>query len=195
MNFAQTWFAGYVSPTRFVEALKSQHAPHWGFYAQILRSLIDSLLLYLPLAILGRQPPTPSYLTFIPTEEYYAALIWLTPLVFMTEWLLAAAVIHVFLRLCQLPSNMDQILNITGMAGLVVAAALIVWDWFWLIVGGMNQYSLGISHLLIDVWWFIIVVTAFRRLFGISVRHGITLSFLAFATAMPFAILFMRAPF
>jgi hypothetical protein len=195
MNFAQVWLAGYASLGKFIGALKSSPAPQWGCYAQVLRSLMVSLLLYLPLAIMGRQPPTPSYLTFIPTENYYTTLIWLTPLVFMTEWLLGASVIHVFLRVRKMPSDIDQILNITGMASLVIATVLLGWDWLWFIISGTNQYILGISHLLIDVWWFVIVVTGLKQLAGIPVRLGIFLTLLAFATAMPLAILFMRAPF
>jgi hypothetical protein len=195
MNFAQVWFTGYVNPGRFVDAVRSKPAPHWGFYAQVLRSLMDSLLLYLPVALLRRQPPTPSYLTFIPTDQYYIALIWLTPLVFMAEWLLGAGVVHVVLRLSKPPSDIDQILNLTGMAGLVIAAFLIVWDWFWFVVGGTNQYFLGISHLIVDIWWFVITVIGLKRILGVSVWLGIVLSVLAFVSAMPFAIIFMRAPF
>ncbi len=195
MNFTQVWFTGYVNPVRFVDALKNKSAPHWGFYAQVLRSLMDSLLLYLPVALLRRQPPTPSYLTFIPTDQYYIALIWLTPLVFMVEWLLGAVVVHVVLRLSKLPSDIDQILNLTGMASLVIAAFLIVWDWFWFVVGGTNQYFLGISHLIIDIWWFVITVIGLKRILGVSVWLGIVLSILAFIAAMPFAIIFMRSPF
>jgi hypothetical protein len=195
MNFAQVWLAGYASPGKFIGALKGSPAPQWGFYAQVLRSLMVSLLLYLPLAIMGRQPPTSSFLTFIPTVNYYTALIWLTPLVFMTEWLLGASVIHVFLRLRKMSSDIDQILNITGMASLVIATVLIGWDWLWFIIGGTNQYILGTSHLLIDLWWFVIVVTGLKQLSGIPVRLGLILTLLAFATAMPFAVLFMRAPF
>jgi len=195
MNFAQVWFTGYINPVRFVDTLKSKPAPHWGFYAQVLRSLMDSLLLYLPVAFLGRQPPTPSYLTFIPTDQYYMALIWLTPLVFMTEWLLGAVVIHIGLRLSKLPSDIDQILNLTGMASLVLAAFLVVWDWFWFAMSGVNQYFLGISHLIIDIWWFVIVVIGLKRMCDVPVKYGILMSILAFVVALPFAIIFMRAPF
>lgn len=195
MNFFQVWVAGYYNPSKFVDALKPSPAPQWGSYAFVLRSLMVSLLLYLPLVILGRQPPTPSYLTFIPTEGYYTTLVWLTPLVFMTEWLLAAAVIHVFLRLLKWPSDIDQILNITGMASLVIAAALIPWDWFCFFITGMNQYLLGFSHLFIDIWWFVITVAGFKRILGIPVRLAILATLLAFLTAMPFAVLFMRSPF
>jgi hypothetical protein len=195
MNFAQVWVTGYINPARFVDALKRKPAPHWGFYAQVLRSLIDSLLLYLPVALLGRQPPTPSYLTFIPSDQYYITLIWLTPLVFMAEWLLGAVVIHVGLRLSKLQSDIDQILNLTGMAGLVIAAFLVVWDWFWFAMGGANQYFLGISHLIIDIWWLVLVVNGLKRICGVPVRFGILMSILGFAAALPFAIVLMRAPF
>lgn len=113
----------------------------------------------------------------------------------MTEWLLGAVVIHVILRMRSMPSDIDPILNITGMSGLVIAGALIVWDWIWITFGGLNQYLLGISHLLIDVWWFVLVITGFKRLLGIPAWLGFVLSLFAFITSMPFAILFMRAPF
>ena len=195
MNFAQVWFTGYVNPKKFVDALKSKPAPHWGFYALVLRSLMDSLLLYLPVALLKRQPQTLSYLTFIPTDQYYLVLIWLAPLVFMAEWLLGAVVIHVALRLSKLASDIDQILNLTGMASLVIGAFLVVWDWFWFVVGGANQYFLGISHLIIDVWWFVLVVAGLKHICGLPSRFSIFMSILAFAAAMPFAIIFMRSPF
>jgi hypothetical protein len=195
MTFARVWFTGYINPGRFVEALRSKPAPHWGFYALVVRSLMDSLLLFLPVALLGRQPPTPSYLTFIPTGSYYAALVWLTPLVFVAQWLLGAGVIHVVLRLGKQPSDLDQILNLTGMASLVVGAFLVVWDWFWFLVGGANQYFLGISHLIIDIWWFVLVVTGLKRLLDLPVWLGIIMSILAFLASLPFAVIIMRAPF
>ena len=74
MKFLRVWFLGYVSPRRLVETLAESPAPQWGFFAQLLRGLMDALLLFLPLALMGRTPSTPSYLTFLPTEQYYAAL-------------------------------------------------------------------------------------------------------------------------
>ena len=195
MNFVPVWLLGYKNPVRFVKALNDKPAPQWGLIAVILRSLMVSFLTYLPVALLGRIPPTPSYLTVIPAETYYLTLVWLTPLVFLTEWLLGAAVIHLCLRLRKSPSNMDHILNITGMAGLVLGPVLIAWDWFWFFMGGGNQYFLGITHLMIDLWWFVIVVIGLKELLGVPARVGIVTSLFAFVTAMPLAILFMRAPF
>jgi len=195
MDFIQVWFLGYLNPRKYVDALQNKPAPHWGLYALILRSLADALLLYLPLAVMGRRPPTPSFLTFIATDKYYQALIWLTPLVFLMQWLLGSAVIHLTLRLGKQKSNMDQILNLTGMSSIVIAAVLLVWDWFWYFLGGMNQYVLGVSHLLMDIWWFVLIVTGLNRNMEIPKKYGVVVSILAFIVAFPFAVIFMRAPF
>jgi hypothetical protein len=194
-GFLRAWLAGYSSPGRFAEALEAKSTPLWGLCAVGLRGLLDALLVYLPVALLGRTPPEPSYLTLLPTEGYYLTLVWLAPLVFLAQWLLGAAVLHIGLRLSGRPSDMDRILNLTGMASLVVGAVLIPWDWFWLLVGGVDQYLLGVSHLLIDIWWFVLVVTGLRRSLGIGAGRAIALSALAFAAAFPLAVLLMRAPF
>ena len=157
--------------------------------------MLDALLLYLPLALLGRQPPTPSFLSFIPSDQYYLALVGLTPFVLSAEWLLGAALVHLILRLGQRPSDIDQILNLSGMAALVVGTFLLMWDWAWFFLGGLNQYLLGISHLLIDIWAIVIIVMGLKRILGVPVWLGIVLSILLIAAAMPLAIMFMRAPF
>jgi len=194
MTFIQVWFAGYSHPARLVDGLKGKPAPQWGFYAQLLRAGLDSLLLYLPLFLLERIPPLPSFIHWIPTESYYGALIVIAPFVFAAQWLLGGAAMHVILRLSKLRSDLDQILNLTGMATLVVGAFLVVWDWFWLVAGGMNQYALGISHLVIDVWWVVTIVTGLKRMLGVPVWLGTLLCFLSIAVGMPLAYMFMRSP-
>ena len=195
MNFVQVWLAAYTNPSRFADALRGKPAPHWGLYALVLRCSMDSLLIYLPAALMGRHPPTPSYVTFLPTENYFTTLIWLTPVIFIIQWLLGAGVMHVALRLRRLPSDIDQILNMTGMASLAIAAVLVLWDWLWFLIGGVDQYFLGVSHLVIDIWWFVLVVSALKKTLGVPVQAGIIVNALAFVAAMPFAIIFMRAPF
>jgi hypothetical protein len=116
MNFIKVWLTGYINPARFAKALRGKPAPHWGLYAQILRGLMDSLLLYLPISLMGRIPPTSSYLTFIPTGTYYGTLVWLTPFVFLAQFIIGAGVIHVYPRLQNQPGDIDQILNIAWQA-------------------------------------------------------------------------------
>jgi hypothetical protein len=195
LDFLRIWLLGYTSPRRFADALMARQTPLWGLVAVGLRALLDAALVYLPVALLGRTPPEPSYVTLLPTEGYYLTLVWLTPLVFLAQWLLGAGVLHIGLRLSGRRSDMDHILNLTGMASLVVGAILIPWDWLSFLLGGLDQYLLGISHLIIDIWWFLLVVTGLCRSLGIGAGRAIALSALAFATAFPLAILFMRAPF
>ena len=108
MNFIQVCHSGYYKPAKFAAGLQGKPAPHWGFYAVVLRAALLSLLMYLPLSLQGSSPPTPSYLSALPTERYYTALIWLTPLVLFAEWLLAGALAHVILRLVKRPSDFDS---------------------------------------------------------------------------------------
>jgi hypothetical protein len=194
MSFLRVWLLGYHNPAKMIEELRSKPAPQWGFYGELLRAALDSLLLYLPVALMGRVPPTPSNLTIIPTEQYYWHLIWMTPLVLGAEWLLASAFIHVVVRLAGRRSDFDQVLNITGMATIVVGAFLLAWDWAWFALGGMNQHFLGTSHLVISLWCVAIEVIGFKRILGVPIWLGVLLGFLTIPIALPFGIMFMRSP-
>ena len=112
-NFIRVWLTGYYSPSQLIDRLADKPAPQWGFYAQLLRAVMDALLLYLPLALMGQQPSMPSYLTFITSESYFATLVWLAPVFLLCQWLLLSAILHLILRLTGQHSHIDQILNIT----------------------------------------------------------------------------------
>jgi hypothetical protein len=193
MSFLHVWFTGYYHPARMMDLLRSKPAPHWGFYGQLLRAVLDSLLIYLPLALMRRIPPTPSNLSFLPTQHYYWHLIWLSPIVLGAEWLLASAFTHVVLRLTGRRSDFDQILNIGGMATLVVGGFLIVWDWAWFALGGVNQYFMGFSHLAISLWAVVIGSIGLKRILGVPIWLGAILSFMGIPIALPFGIMFTRS--
>ena len=194
MSFVRVWFTGYYNPAKMIEQLLSKPAPHWGFYGQFLRAALDSLLLYLPVALMGRIPPTPSNLAFLSTERYYWHLVWLSPIILGADWLLASAFTHVVLRLTGRQSDFDQILNIGGMATIVVGAFLLVWDWAWFASGGVNQYFLGITHLAISLWAVVIGAIGLKKILGVPIWLGVILTFLGIPIAMPFGIMFMRSP-
>lgn len=194
MSFVRVWFTGYYNPVKMIEELRSKPAPQWGFYGQFLRAVLDSLLLYLPLALTGHVPPAPSNLSFLPPEQYYWHLIWLTPIVLSAEWLLFSAFTHVVLRLAGWHSNFDHILNISGMAALVSGTFLLAWDWIWFAMDSVNQYFLGVSHLVISLWSVLIVSIGLKRILDVPIWLSAILSFLSIPIALPFAIMFMRAP-
>ncbi len=194
MSFVGVWFTGYYNPVKMMERIRSKPAPQWGFYGMMLRAALDSLLLYLPLALMGRIPPTPSNLSFLPTAQYYWHLIWLSPLVLAAQWLLPSAFIHVVLRLAGRYSDFDQVLNIFGMSAIVVGAFILVWDWAWVTVGGVDQYFLGIMHLVISLWGVAIETIGLKRLLGVPVWLGTVLSLLEIPIALPLGIMFMRSP-
>lgn len=194
MSFLRAWLTGYVNPTRLVEALRDKPAPHWGFYAQLGRAIMDSFLLYLPLALMGRAPSTPSTLSFVPTERYYAVSVFSMPVFLVGQWLLLSAIVHVILRLSGRRSDIDQILNITGMAALVVGAFLVVWDWGYILLGGTDVVFLGISHLVLDLWSILITIKGFERILGVPAWLSVLLNVVWLALGVPLAILFVRGP-
>jgi hypothetical protein len=177
-----------------IEALREKPAPHWGVYGQSIRALLDALLLYLPLALMGRTPSTPSYLRFLPTERYYLASVFFMPIFLLGQWLLLGTVTHVLLRLGGRRSDIDQILNVTGMSALVVGAFLVVWDGGYLLLGGESTVFLGISHLVLDIWGIVITVLGYKRMLGIPVWLGIVLNLMWIALGVPLAVIFVRAP-
>jgi hypothetical protein len=195
MSFLRVWLTGYFSPAQLIEHLRSKPAPQWGIFASFLRGIFDSLLVYLPVSLMGRVPPTPSYLSFVPTERYYFALIWMAPFVLLTEMLMQSVVIHVILRLMGRHSDIDQIININGMSALIVGAVLIPWDWAWFALGLADQYFLGISHLVISLWAVVIMANGLRRILSVPLWLSIILSIIAIPVSLPFAMMFMRSPF
>lgn len=168
--------------------------PEMGFFAALQRGIMDSLFTYLPVYLLGRIPPTPSNLSFISTENYYGALIIIAPIVLIFEWLISSSFIHLILKLSSKRSDFDQILNISGFLALAIGTVIILWDAFWLTVGGLNQYALGISHLIIDIWAIIISSIALKRILDVPIWLGIVLNIIAVLVTFPLAIMFMRSP-
>jgi hypothetical protein len=195
MNFFQLWLTGYVKPIKFIDELKKKPAPHWGIFASLLRGILDSLLMYLPISLMGRVPPTPSYLSFVPTERYYFALIWMAPFVLFAEMLMGSVIIHILLRLMGRHSDIDQIINVNGMSALIVGAVLVLWDWVWFALGMADQYFLGISHLVIALWAVAIIAIGLRKILSVPIWLSIVSSILIIPVGLPFAMMFMRSPF
>ncbi|NIN69799.1 MAG: hypothetical protein GTO63_34985, partial [Anaerolineae bacterium] len=125
---------------------------------------------------------------------YYYALVWMAPFVLLAQLLMGSAVVHVLLRLLGRRSDIDQILNINGMAALIVGAFLIPWDWAWIALGVADQYFLGITHLVISLWAIVIMVVGLRRLLSVPPLLSIVLSVITIPVALPFAVMFMRSP-
>jgi hypothetical protein len=193
MSFFQVWYTGYINPSRAFDELKDKPAPLWGFYGELIRGLATSFLYYLPLHLLGDKPTWPSYLTFLPTDRYYAASVFIFPVFELGKWLLLSAVVHITLRLARRESDFDQILNLNGMIGLVIAAAIIPFDWIVIAMIGRDLIVLGLSHLLIDfVWGLALAAIGYKKLLGLPYWLGAGLFFLSVVLFLPLAMIFLR---
>jgi hypothetical protein len=188
------WFLGYRDPVRFGRAAIRAPAPWAGLAAVAIRSALDVGLVYLPAAMSGRQPPMESFIPGLPTETYYGSLLWLTPLVFLAQWLVTASVLCLVLRTTGHACPLAPVLNLVGLSSLVIGAILVPWDWLTYALGGLDQVTLGISHLVIDLWWFVLVMRI-REFTGASRRTALVASVAGFVATLPLAVIFMRAPY
>ena len=83
MQLIKAFIYGFSKPFKMVDILKTQDGPVLGLVATILRGLLDSLLLFLPLFLMGRYPSVLSYLTFVKTENYFLFLVFVCPFFFL----------------------------------------------------------------------------------------------------------------
>jgi len=173
MNFVQVWFSGLINPSRAFEELKNKPAPMWGFLAVLIRFVVTSLTTTLALHLLGREPFYPSSLTFLPTESYYAILIFILPLFGIAAWLLMSGVAHLILRLAGRASDFDQALNVVGM-GMVIPMP-VVWLWDWTMIG-LNAYKLPMmaaSHAVFQAWETGIETVGLKRVLGLRASFAL----------------------
>ncbi len=194
MEFVRAWAAGYYNPYEAIRRIADKPAPRWGFYAASLRGLMDSVFLYLPLAIKGEQPSVPSAVTFLPTADYYWASVFLMPLYLAALWLFLSSAIHLILRLAKKESSIDSILNITGFASLVVGAFLIPWDWICILLKWRDAVFLGVSHLVFVVWAVVIMTVGYNKLLRVPWGLAVALNVVWVGGSVPISMVFVRPP-
>ena len=193
MDLLHIWLLGLYRPSKAIDILAGKPAPHFGLYAMLLRGGMISLLWYLPAAFFGRLPSPLPYLTLVSAEGYFAFLAWIFPVFVLGTWLLGGALTHLLLRLGRRQSNIDLILNIGGMGGLVATVPLLIFDWTNLLLALPVPVVLwGLIHLLIDGWYVAFTVAGFRKLLGLPLWLALSLVGIDFMIGIPLAALFLR---
>jgi hypothetical protein len=194
LRFLRLWLDGFTSPWRFANGLKNGPAPWLGLAGVLVRAVLVSLVLYLPLAVAGGAPGLRSYLTFIPTSGYYGALIGVAPLVFIFQWLAGTVVMHLVLRITGQRSDIDVLLNISGMTTLVAAGFLLVWDGTCAMLGFSNNTVLIVTHAAFYAWGAALSTYCLKKIFGAPFKVGILANSLSLVFMVPAAIIFLRMP-
>ena len=195
MSFIRLWVTGYLHPGRAFEALREKPAPLWGLVAVLLRGAILALLWFLPRARMGLQPSMPSGLAAIPTETYYWSSLWLFPVFELAKWLLLGAVAHLILRLAGKPNDYDAILNVTGVAAIIIEPVLLAWDWIAFAAGwGESAVFMGLSHAVIAwPWGLALAAIGFKKVLGLPARITVPLMLLIDLLFLPLAATFLRS--
>ena len=192
MSFMQVWLSGLVRPSRAFDELKTKPAPLWGLSAVLIRFIITSFTTILALHLLDREPFTPPNLTFLTTDNYYAAETAFLPVFGLAMWLLGSAVVHVILRLVGKQSDFDQILNIIGLGMLIPMPIVWLWDWTMIALNWYQMTVMAVSHSLFALWGVVVHSIGFKRILGLQALTSIGLALVIPAVYIPLAMIFVR---
>jgi hypothetical protein len=192
MDFAQVWFTGLVRPARAMEALRSQPAPAFGLKAVLVRFVGTSLLVALPLALLGRTPFQPPHLTFIPTESYYRVLVYAFPIFGVVAWLLMSATAHLLLRLASHQTDFDRVANVIGLSMLIPVPIMLAWDLAMILAGTYGLATMAPSHSIFQVWETALGVIGFKSVLGLGTRPALAVALVANLIYVLLGALFSR---
>jgi Yip1 domain len=192
MGLLQLWLAALFHPSRAFEEFKRKPAPQWGLLAVLTRFIPTSLIVTLPLFLLGREPFTPSSLTFLTTNNYYIAQVFFLPIFGLTIWLLMSAFAYVVMRLAGKGSDFDQVLNIVGVGMLIPIPVVWAWD---VTMIALNLYQLpvmAVSHTLFQLWEASIEAVGFVRLLRLGIVPAIVVALIINALYIALAAIFIR---
>lgn len=192
MTFLQIWLFGLINPSHAFDELKGKPAPIWGFRAVLIRFVVTSLTTTLALYSLGRLPFEPSWLTFLSTEDYYAAEIFFLPVFGLSVWLLGGAITHLVLRLAHKTSDFDLILNIVGVSMLIPAPVVWIWDWTMIALNWYQVTMMAISHSVFALWGVILYSIGFKKILELQTPAAIALALLIVVVYVLLAMVFVR---
>jgi hypothetical protein len=193
MNTVQLWWNGTVHPKRAYDELRHKPAPLWALRIVVAFNIAISLTTILWRYLLGMQPLLPSWLTFLPTESYFLAEIFFLPVLRVAVWLLAAAIVHVGLRLSGHAGDMDLLLNMGGVGHLVIMPYTFLVDWLSIALSTFNFEVVFVVHGMVDlVWTIALQIVGLRHLFGLSTRLALMLTLISTALVLPLLGIFAR---
>jgi len=193
IKFLTLWLTAMVRPRRAFAALQEKRAPHWGLCATLVRFVGTAATSILALDLLGRQPFVPSYLTFLSEDSYYRAEILFLPLFGVAAWLLSGAVVHLILRLADVQSDIDQLLNVIGFSLLVVMPVVWLIDWTTIALGWYGASFTIPLHALVSVWEIVLIALGFRTIIHLRPAAAAILGLIVKAGIyIPLAALFIR---
>lgn len=194
MNTMQLSLFGISHPGRAFDELLRKPAPQWGLWAILVRWVGASLTVGLLALFVMRVPTTPSSLNFpfLTDENYYLVSIFWGPVFGLAIWLLWGAFAHVWLRLAGYTSDFDHILNMIGLASLIPAPFVWIWDSLMIIMDRVRAPEAGVGHMILALWGLSLLTIGFKRNLQLGTMMAASLSVALLLIYIPLAMLWIR---
>jgi hypothetical protein len=158
----------------------------------MLRFIVTSITSVLALYLLKRLPFAPSYLSFLPVENYYRAELFFLPVWGVGVWISMGGIAHVIIRMSGKQSNLDLILNIVAMGMIIPMPFLWLWDWSSIAIGHYHVVNQAISHSIAQLWEATIQALAFRKLLRLKTSFAFSLAIVINVVFVLMANIFIR---
>lgn len=193
MHLLRLWWLGICHPARALDEIRSLRTSTFGLAAILVRFVITAITSILALLLLRRKPLFESYLTFLPTDRYYAAEVFFLPVFGLGVWLLGSAGVHVIVRSAKRSSDFDGVLNIVAFGLLVPMPVVWVLDWSSIALGLYGPVWIPLMHSAVSVWEVALFSIGFIRLLKVPTWAGVGLAMaVKGGVYIPLATIFVR---
>jgi K+ transporter len=184
---------GIVGPAAASVEVARRDPPLWGFGVVLGFNVAIAATTVAALALLGREPFLPSWLTFLPTESYYRAEVVFLPALRVVAWLLGSAAMHLTLRLIGQPSDFDVLLNLGGLVTLVVVPYTLIVDG---VLIALDAYGLGLvatAHGAVALVWSVALYTVgLKTVLRMGALPALIAAIAGEAASLPLLAIFAR---
>ena len=195
MSISKIWLNSYLHPRQVLDEIAKLTSPRYGALYALSRSVMLSVLFYLPLYLLKIQPITPAYLEIFDTPDYFLYAVFIWPLFGLLSWVYLSGFVYVVLRLLNYTANFDQILNLEGLLSLTIGVVLLLFDWLMILIGfHTSAIFMGVAHIIIaDPWAITLTAIFYKKHFGVPVWLSILLGISVRVLYIPLAMVFLRS--
>ncbi len=175
---ARWWARGLVHPGAAMRALPVTGWPRAGLAAVVTRFIVQDLVETLPLALLGREPFTPTRLPVRPERHYRAQLVFL-PLLGIGEWLVMGGVAQGVLRVAGARSDLGRVLDVLGAGMLLPMPVLWVCDVTLIATNRFRLPELAFVNPPALLWQMALCGLGLRTVLDVPWRHALAAAFAA----------------
>ena len=193
LTVARAWLLTTTRPLTLMQRLSANDRTIFlGLWSVLLRFGITTITTGLLLVLLKRIPFAPSYLPFIPIEDYYKAELVFLPLWGVAIWLLMGIVAYGIARIAGSRPALGGLLTIIGLGMLAPMAVLWIWDWAMISLNLHRAVIQAVAHSLAQTWEGLVEAVGFKTVLRLKIGTAVAMAVVINIVYVTLAALLIR---